>query len=394
MRMRIHFLMAKDILAGGGIETYTREVGPRLVARGHEVTVYSTRGEGQTQASLHGMRIVWLPKVKPYWAEKFCGAAMATYNEFLTDSPDIIHLHSVAAGTMAALLRWRRAPCIIQMHGVEWMRSRWGAAGCATLKMMEKTTLLCGDAFTAVSKKQCDYYGRTYHKYFEYIPTAADLKPYASPLLILDLGLRPREYVLFAARLVPEKGLHHLISAFRRVQAECSLVIAGDCPNSANYEGQLHELAGTDPRIRFLGRVSGRLLEELYSNARLFVQPSELEGMSIGLLEAMSYGNTCIASDIPENLECLGEAGLSFRSKDPEDLARVLDWSIRNPEAATELGKKARDRVESYFSWNRVVNQLESLYEQVVCGDQRKKLCVAPNLKAVTSNRRGRSTEA
>src|ERR1019366_10685960 len=102
--MRIHFLLAKDLLAGGGIETYTREVGPRLAARGHEVTVYSTRGEGQALASWRGMRIVWLPKVKPYWAEKFCGAAMATYKEFMTDSSDIIHMHSVAAGTMAALL--------------------------------------------------------------------------------------------------------------------------------------------------------------------------------------------------------------------------------------------------------------------------------------------------
>jgi glycosyltransferase involved in cell wall biosynthesis len=392
--MRIHFLMAKDLLAGGGIETYTREVGPRLAARGHEVTVYSTRGEGQALASWRGMRIVWLPKVKPYWAEKFCGAAMATYKEFMTDSSDIIHMHSVAAGTMAALLRWRSAPCVIQMHGVEWMRGRWGATARATLKMMERTTLLCGDAFTAVSKTQCDYYGRCYHKYFEYIPTAADLKPYASPQLILDLGMRPREYMLFAARLVPEKGLHHLISAFRRVPAECSLVIAGDCPNGGGYERRLHELAGADPRIRFVGRVSGRLLEELYSNARFFIQPSELEGMSICLLEAMSYGNTCIASDIPENLECLGEAGLYFRSKDPEDLARVLDWSLRNPEAARELGGKARNRVEAYFSWDRVVDQLESLYERVVSGNQRKTLFAAPNHSTVASTGRGRSTES
>jgi glycosyltransferase involved in cell wall biosynthesis len=392
--MRIHFLVAKDILGGGGIETYTREVGPRLVARGHEVTVYSTRSNGHARGSWNGMRIVWLPKVKPYWAEKFCAAAMATYKEYLSDSPDIIHLHSVAAGTMTAFLRWRRAPCVVQMHGVEWMRSRWGETARATLKMMEKTTLLCGDAFTAVSRTQCDNFERRYHKYFEYIPNAADLKSYASPALIRELGLRPREYILFAARLVPEKGLHHLISAFRSVPADCSLVIAGDCPNSSDYERQLHQMAESDPRIRFIGRVSGRLLEELLSNARFFVQPSELEGMSIGLLEAMSYGNACIASDIPENLEVLGEAGLPFRSKDPEDLARVMEWCIRNPEAATELGRKARHRVEAHFSWERVVEQLESLYKRVMCGDKRTTLYDAPSFRTIPSTGRGRSIES
>ena len=378
--MKIHFLLAKDILAGGGIETYTREVGPRLVKRGHEVTVYSTRGESIPQAFLHGMRIEWLPKVKPYWAEKFCGSAVATYKELVSDSADIVHLHSVAAGAMAAFLRWRRAPCVIQMHGVEWMRGRWGRVAQSTLKMMERTSVMCGDAFTAVSKTQCDSYGRSYQKYFEYIPTAADLKPYASPQLIRQLGLEAGKYILFAARLVPEKGLHHLLPAFRSIPETYTLVIAGDCAAGGEYERRLHELAGDDPRIKFVGRVSGRLLQELYSNAKVFVQPSEMEGMSIGLLEAMSYGNTCIASDIPENLECLGDAGLYFRSKNAGDLARVLAWSVRNPESARKLGREARVRVEVHFSWDRVVDQLESLYERTIQGNQSKTHSPAPIL--------------
>src|ERR1700722_15979693 len=112
--MRIHFLLVKDLFKGGGVETYTRGVGSRLVKRGHEVTVYSTGGDEDAPSTWEGMKVVWLPKVRPYWAEKFCGALMAAYMELVTESPDIIHLHSVAAGAMAAVLRFRRAPCIVQ----------------------------------------------------------------------------------------------------------------------------------------------------------------------------------------------------------------------------------------------------------------------------------------
>ncbi len=391
--MRIHFLIAKDILAGGGIETYTREVSPRLVARGHEVTVYSTAGDSGAPASWNGMRIVWLPKVKPYWTEKFSGAVLAACKELIAARPDIVHLHSVAAGTMAAVLRWRRAPCVIQMHGIEWKRSRWGATARAALRIMEKTAVLCGHSFTAVSRVQCEDYEKKYRKHFEYIPTAADLKPQADPKLIVSLGLRPRGYMLFAARVVPEKGLHHLIPAFRAVTGECSLVIAGDGPNAGDYERQLHELAGGDPRIRFVGRVSGRLLEELYSHARFFIQPSEMEGMSIGLLEAMSYGNACIASDIPENYEVLGDAGYYFRSRDSEDLGRVLDGALRNPQAAEELGRKARHRVKESFSWDRVVDQLESLYRRALCGEEWKKLPAEQSARSFVPGRQGRNIE-
>jgi glycosyltransferase involved in cell wall biosynthesis len=202
----------------------------------------------------------------------------------------------------------------------------------------------------------------------EYIPTAADLKEYADPRLILDRGLRPGEYVLFAARLVPEKGAHYLISAFRRLATQHKLVIAGDWSQSGAYHRRLLDLAGDDPRILFLGNVRGRLLEELFSNAAVFVQPSELEGLSIGLIEAMSYGMQCVASDIPENREVVGDAALLFRNKDADDLERVLGQSLQYPVAAMEMGTRARSRVQALFSWDRVVDQLEELYQRVTSG--------------------------
>lgn len=364
--MNIHFLVVKDLFRGGGIETYTREVGRRLVSRGHSVTVYSSRGDDACPEEWEGMRIIWLPRVKPYWAEKSSAALVAACRELVADPPDVIHLHSVAAGATAPLLRLKRVPCILQMHGIEWMRTRWSAVARGVLKAMERVSVASTDALTAVSQAQCEYFDDQYGKYCEYIPTAADVKELVGPQLISDLGLKPHQYILFAARLVPEKGAHYLIRAFRHLSPGLSLVVAGEAPMSSEYGKQLLDLADGDPKIAFAGHVRGRLLEELFSNASLFVQPSELEGLSIGLLEAMSYGIPCLASDIPANKEVIGDAGLLFHNKDVDDLEHVMSWTVDHEAVGLELGAKARSRVQALFSWDHVVDQLEDLYEHAV----------------------------
>ena len=364
--MNIHFLVAKDLFRGGGIETYTREVGHRLAARGHAVTVYSTRGDDACPTEWQGMRIVWLPRVKPYWAEKSSGALVAACMELAAASPDVIHLHSVAAGATAAILRLKRVPCILQMHGIEWMRTRWGGVARGVLKAMERVSVGSADAITAVSNTQCEYIKNEYHKKCDYIPTAADIKEIADPQQISELGVRAHEYILFAARMVPEKGAHYLLRAFRHLSPALSLVMAGEPPAVGHYQRELLDLADNDPKITFAGHVRGRLLQELFSNAALFVQPSELEGCSIGLLEAMSYGIPCLASDIPENKEVIGDAGMLFHNKDVDDLEQALRWSVDHEAAGHELGAKARHRVEVLFSWDHVVDQLEELYDHAI----------------------------
>lgn len=364
--MKIHFLLAKDILCGGGIEKYTREVGSRLVARGHSVTVYTTSSGHKKPARLNGMQLIWIPQFRPYWAEKPCGALFAALRSFAEPRPDILHLHSVAAGATAAFLNWRGVPCIVQMHGVEWKRSRWGYAGRFALHALEKCAFQFGDTFTAVSQIECDDYQARYGVPVTYIPTAADVKPPAHPDRLTQLDIKPGQYILFASRLVPEKGAHYLIKAFRELKTDCALILAGAAPSESQYIVELRSLASGDPRIHFLGYVQGPLLDELFSNARIFVQPSEIEGLPISLLEAMATGNLCIASDIPENLEALGGAGLSFRSRDSEDLATRLRWALTNENQTTDLRRLAVKRVSQQFSWEAVTDSLEQLYSSAI----------------------------
>jgi glycosyltransferase involved in cell wall biosynthesis len=231
---------------------------------------------------------------------------------------------------------------------------------------MERASEAWADALTAVSKTQCEYFRKQYGAECTYIPTAAEAKSFVPPELLKTVGLKPHKYVLFAARLVPEKGAHHLIRAFRGTETNHTLVIAGEAPPGTGYEQHLRKLADGDTRIRFTGRVQGRLLEELFSNAMLFVQPSELEGLSIGLIEAMSYGAPCLASDIPENQEVVGDTQLLFRSQDPDHLQSQLRWALANPQALKECALAGSKRARAEFTWDCVVEQLEALYHQVI----------------------------
>jgi glycosyltransferase involved in cell wall biosynthesis len=227
---------------------------------------------------------------------------------------------------------------------------------------MERCAFRFGDVHTAVSKTQCEHYAKEYGVACEYIPTAANLRLPAAPRKILELGLRPGRYVLFASRLVSEKRAHDLVRAFSQVETDADLVLAGEGPETSSYVHELRRAAAPDRRVRFLGHVTGPLLDELFSNAAAFVQPSEIEGLAIAVLEAMSFGNVVIASDIPENLEALGGAGISFRCGDSECLAAQLRYVLCNPVATHVLGRLARARVAEHYSWDAVAEAMERLY--------------------------------
>jgi glycosyltransferase involved in cell wall biosynthesis len=366
--MKIAFLAVKNIMRGGGIEKYTLELGSRLAQRGHDVTVYTMRHYGDVPEHFQGMRIVSVPSFAKPCLQKLSCSATAAINSIWKNKYDIVHFHSFAPGAFAWLPKLRGAKCVLQLHSLEWKRKRWGTAGSSVVKILEKLALSQSHINTAVSRTQCDFYRTNRGIEMQYIPTAADVKPKTEAKEIYQLGLEPNAYILFACRLVPEKGAHYLVSAFRKLDTDMKLVIAGDAQGATGYRKKLIDLAGDDPRILFPGFVEGRLIEELFSHCYVYAQPSEVEGLSLSILEAMSYGNCCLVSDIPENLEAIGDAGFHFTSKNIDDLSDRLRWLLDHYEEVEAVNFGAKERIRQHYSWQSISEQIEKLYLSILNG--------------------------
>ena len=364
--MRIAYIAIKGMPIGGGIEKLTEEIGSRLVDRGHHVLVYSSRDFGASDGYFKGMEVVTVPSLNTKSFHKFSICFCATLHMLTKTEVDLVHFHAVGPSMFALIPRLSGIPTVVQTHGFEWKRDKWGFIGKSFFRLADYTAVYFPHKTTSVSKTQKEYYERKFAKEVIYIPTGGNKVVMKQPSWIFEQGLAPGRYILFAARLVEEKGAHYLIEAFRSINTDMKLVIAGDAAYSEKYKQSLKSMSSGDSRIVFTGFITGAPLQELFSNAYLFCLPSTLEGLPIALLEAMSYGNCCLASDIPENLEALEDHGYTFKNRDPLDLARVLSSLVKDPKRVERMKERARTHVFQNYSWDGITDQMEDLYFSLV----------------------------
>lgn len=360
--MKIAYVVLKGMPVGGGIEKYTEEVGSRLAKKGHEVTVYTTRHYGSIEGTFKGMKIKTVPSFRSKSLEKITAAFMATIYQCSQQDVDIVHFHAFGPAMFCFIPRLRGRKVIVQGHGLEWMRSRWGYFGKLFLRLAEVPSVKFPHMVTAVSLVQKEYLLEKHGVKCVYIPTGVNPPQVEEPDLIKQYGLYGNDYILFVARLVREKGAHYLIDAYKRLKTDIKLVIAGDAEHEQSYKNELYQLAEGNDNIIFTGFATDKILHELFSNCYMFVLPSEMEGLPIALLEGMSYGNCCLISDIQENLQVLDDKGYSFRSKDIDDLSKKLDYLIKNSDAVGSVRQKAKAHVLENYSWSMVANKIEKLY--------------------------------
>lgn len=364
--MRIAMLGVKSVPAIGGIARYVEEVGSRLVRRGHEVTVYCRPHYLEGEGDYRGMRRIVTRGLHGKHLDAFTHTLSATAHA-LTQGYDLVHIHGSAPGFMAPLARLRaRQGVVLTIHGLDWQAAKWGRAASALMRFAGHLAADSADVRTAVSRSLRDAYCETFPGRVAVVPTGVDVLEPEPPEQIRSLGLLPGEYVFCASRLMPEKGVHYLVEAFESIPTDKKLVIAGNAPYDDDFTRSL--LARASERVLFPGFVTGRLLAELFSNAWVYVQPSDLEGLSMAVLEALSYGRCVLASDIAPNLEALDGCGYTFRKADVEDLRAKLEWLLSEPDAVAAQFDRARRYIREKRSWDRTVDEYEELYEEALSG--------------------------
>lgn len=356
----------KGVPCPAGVETVVEEVGSRLVQRGHEVIVFvRPHYTPRDLKEYKGMRLINLPSIPTKNLDAITHSFLAVINS-IGLKPDVVHIHSTGNSIYAFLPRWFGIPSVVTSHGLDWQRAKWGRFARRYLQFTDRTTCSFPNATTAVSQRMQRYYEETYHHKVHYIPNGANRVQRLEPNEILKLGLKGNDYLFFASRLVPEKGCHYLIDAYKRLNTDKKLVIAGDGVLGDPYAEKLKKEASA--KVIFLGFVRGVLLQELLSNAYLYLLPSEIEGLSAGLIEAMSYQNCVLVSNIEENREAIGNSGFTFENKSVNDLEEKLDYLLNHPEVVDEQRVRCYENVHSRYDWEKVTSEYEQLYTLLTRG--------------------------
>ncbi len=363
-QLRVAFIGGRGVISKySGIETYYEEVGKRLVEMGHDVTVYCRTYFTPALSNYNGMRLVRLPTIRSKHFETVVHTLLSTAHA-MTQSYDVVHYHCLGPALFSFLPRLVGIKTAVTVQGLDWQRQKWGRLASGVLRLGERASVRFPNGTTVVSQALQQRYREKHGIESFYVPNGGVLRERSEPRKILEWGIEPGNYVLFLGRFSPEKGCHLLIDAFEQLETDAHLVLAGASSYCDEYSRRLRAHASN--RIRMLDWVSGETLDELLTNAMVFALPSELEGLSLALLDAMGAGLCVLTSDVPENREVVEGAGFMFERGSSTDLAERLRFLIANPAVREAAGRTARRRIEDHYQWPQVAADIERAYFQVM----------------------------
>ena len=349
----------KRLSREGGVEIVVKELCTRMAKAGHKVTCYNKKTEytGIRQRSVPTIEKKGLAAVSSSFFSALC-SAFGRY--------DVVHIHAEGPAFFCWIPKMFGKRVIVTVHGIDWQREKWKSGfGSKFIRRGEKNAVKYADEIIVLSAGVQKYFEKTYGRKTRFIPNGVNRPEIQKSELITEkYGLTKDSYILFLGRLVPEKGLRYLIEAYKQTKTDKKLVIAGGSSDTDSFMKEIKELAKDDERILFTGFVQGKMLDELYSNAYIYTLPSDLEGMPLSLLEAMSYGNCCLTSDIPECTEVVEDKALIFKKSDVDDLKNCLQDACDHQEKVLGLKKQAADFICGKYNWDDVVEETMKLYRR------------------------------
>lgn len=353
----------------GGVEIVVEELATRLVERGNEVVVYNRKGNNVLDKNIKTKKINEYKgvKIKNIFTINRKGLDALIYSFFasiiaLFGKYDCIHYHAEGSCAMLWIPHLFKKKIVVTIHGLDWQRAKWGGFASKYIKFGEKLAVKYADEIIVLSNEMKKYFKEKYNRNTNFIPNGVN-KPILKDSKIIKekYNLGKEDYILFLARIVPEKGLDYLIEAYNQIETDKKLVIAGGASHTNNYYENIIQKCKSNPNIILTGFVQGEELQELYSNCFLYCLPSDVEGMPISLLEAMSYGRTCLVSDIDENTQVVENYAYTFKKGNIKDLTNKLNIILKNNE------KVKNETISKYilekYDWNEIVKETESLYQ-------------------------------
>lgn len=373
--MRIAFIGQKGIPASlGGVERHVEELAVRMAKIGHEVFVYARHNYTDKNLKTYkGVKLIHLPSISTKHLDAISYTFLATLHA-LFQKYDIVHYHAIGPSSLSWIIKIfkRKTALITTFHCQDYYHQKWGKIARSYLKFGEYMTCKMPDKTITVSKELAEFARKKYGVQAAVIPNGANVNFNPRTDNLSRWNLKEKKYILFVGRLIKHKGVHYLIEAFKQLQDTgrlangFKLAIVGEGFHTDDYVKYLKTLSEGRNNIIFTGVQTGEALEQFFSHAYLFVQPSEYEGLSIALLEAMGYGLAPLVSDIKENTEAIEDAGIVFKSKDIQDLKDKLSYLMNKPSETERLGRIAKEKAAREYSWDSIVQKTLEVYQEVL----------------------------
>jgi glycosyltransferase involved in cell wall biosynthesis len=362
--LRVAFIGGRGVVSNySGIEAYYEEVGKQLTGMGHHVTAYCRTYFTPPGKQHSGMQVIRLPTIRSKHLETLVHTCLSTLH-VLTQPCDVVHYHALGPALFSFIPRLFGKKTVVTVQGLDWQRKKWGGIASGVLRLGELAAVRLPTRTMVVSQVLQDHYKAGYGVNTDYVPNGGVLRERRLPERILEWGLEPGEYILFLGRFSPEKGCHLLVEAYKKLDTNIKLVMAGASSYCDQYSRQLRTHASE--RVKILDSVSGEALDELLTNAMMFVLPSDLEGLSLALLDAMGAGLCVLSSDVAENREAVADAGFTFRRGDVGDLADRLRFLIANQTVREAAGLAAKRRIRKYYQWPKIAAEIERVYLEIM----------------------------
>ena len=362
--MRIAILGTRGIPASyGGFETFAEHLSTRLVARGHDVTVYGrAHYVSPRQLEFHGVKLKVLPTIRHKYLDTVVHTLLSSVHAMFGKF-DAVLICNAANSPFVPILRLTGTPVAINVDGLEHQRKKWNCLGRRYYLLAEKLSTILPNVTVTDAQVIHDYYRNRYNASSRMIAYGSEVERRPDREAVKKWRAEPNRYVLYVSRLEPENNAHLVIEAFKKVRTAYRLLIVGDAPYARDYIDDLKERARGDKRIVFTGFVFGQDYRALQQNAYCYVHATEVGGTHPALLEAMGYGNCVLTLATPENLEVVGAAGISY--KDEADLADKLQRVLRDGSTVQSYRHRAQDRVQRNYDWERVVDRYEELFSEI-----------------------------
>lgn len=370
--MKIAMIGHKHLLSReGGVEIVVNELSTRMARLGYNVTVYDRNSKDVMEQTKKYKKINEYKgvKIKRVLTIDKKGLAAVTSSFFgtvriLFSDAEVVHYHAEGPSAWLWILKFfSKKKIVVTIHGLNWQSPKWKGFASKYIKFGEKVAVKYADEIIVLNNETKDYFKKVYNRDTVFIPNGVN-KPIIEKANIIKekYGLDKDGYILFLGRIEPVKGIHFLIEAYKRLKTDKKLVIAGASSEVNDYFDELQALSNND--IIFTGYVCGKLLDELYSNAYLYVLPSVSEGMPLSLLEAMSYGNCCITSDIKSCTEVLGDKGVYFANQNKSDLYIKLKKLLSDDLTVEKYKKQSQNYILSRYNWDDTVQKTLELYRK------------------------------